>query len=83
MIPQSFDGIGAAILTLFELTTTEAWVDVMLAAVDSTEIGMQPVVNNKPHWCVMFILFEMLGSFVANPNPNPNPNPNLHARIQT
>jgi hypothetical protein len=34
-IQQSFNNIGWSLMTLFEISTTEGWVDVMLAAVDS------------------------------------------------
>ena len=33
---QNFDHIGNAMMTLFEISTTEGWVDVMYAAMDAT-----------------------------------------------
>ena len=65
-VPQSFDNIGLAILTLFELTTTEAWVDVMLASVDApTEIDNQPIRDRVVIWCGFYILFMVIGAFLA------------------
>ena len=62
-IAQHFDHIGQAMLTLFELTTTEGWVDVMLAAVDQRGIDAQPQRNANEIWIVFFILFMLVGSF--------------------
>ena len=65
-VPQSFDNIGLAILTLFELTTTEAWVDVMLASVDApTDIDNQPIRDHNEFWCGFYILFMVIGAFFA------------------
>ena len=41
-VEQSFDNIFTAFCTLFEISTTEGWVDVMLAAVDSRGPFMHP-----------------------------------------
>jgi hypothetical protein len=45
VIAQNFNNVAAGMVTLFEMSTTEGWVDVMLAAVDQRGIGMQPVVR--------------------------------------
>ena len=42
VLPRSFDNVGDALLLLYELSTTEGWVDYMYAAVDSEGIDMQP-----------------------------------------
>lgn len=42
-----FDNILASMLSLFELSTTEGWVSMMLQAMDSTEIGYEPIINNS------------------------------------
>ncbi len=34
VVPQSFDNIFTAMGALYEISTTEGWVDVMIAAVD-------------------------------------------------
>ena len=41
-LSQSFDNIGFGMLTLFEISTTEGWVDVMYAAVDARGEDLQP-----------------------------------------
>jgi hypothetical protein len=42
VLPRSFDNVGDALLLLYELSTTEGWVDYMYAAVDSEGVDMQP-----------------------------------------
>merc|ERR1719181_2368355 len=61
---QNFNDVGEALFLLFEISTTEGWVDVMFAAVDSTSIHMQPLKNNGPHHWWLFFLFMMLGAFL-------------------
>ena len=62
-IPQNFDNIISGIATLFEISTTEGWTDVMFAAVDQRGIEMQPIQNNNPLWAIFFICFLIFGSF--------------------
>ncbi|CAM9352114.1 unnamed protein product, partial [Heterosigma akashiwo] len=61
--PQSFDNVYEAMCTLFEISTTEGWVDVMLYAVDNRGIGYQPVKNANTGWVFFFIIFMLVGSF--------------------
>ncbi|CAM9213166.1 unnamed protein product, partial [Discosporangium mesarthrocarpum] len=64
-IPQSFDNVGHGLLTLFECSTTEGWVDVMFAGIDATSIGQQPVKDWNPWMGWYFVLFMIIGSFFA------------------
>lgn len=64
MLYQRFDNTWVALGALFEISTTEGWVDVMLAAVDSTDIDMQPIVNYQEGWIVFFIVFMIIGSYL-------------------
>jgi len=64
MLYQRFDNTWVALGALFEISTTEGWVDVMLAAVDSTDIHMQPIENNQEFWIVFFIIFMIIGSYL-------------------
>ncbi|KAE9001800.1 Sodium channel protein type 5 subunit alpha [Phytophthora rubi] len=63
VLPQNFNNVGAAMLTFFEISTTEGWADVMMAAIDSNGIGMQPIRDNNMLWALFFVLFIMVGSF--------------------
>lgn len=62
-IDQEFNNVLSGILTLFEMSTTEQWVDVMHAGMDATDIDMQPRVNNSPIWALFFIMYMIFGSF--------------------
>jgi hypothetical protein len=62
-ISQSFDNIPSAMLTLFEISTTEGWVDVMYAGVDATGAYRRPKVNNEELWALFFVAFIFVGSF--------------------
>ncbi|RLN86576.1 hypothetical protein BBJ28_00004388 [Nothophytophthora sp. Chile5] len=62
-IPQSFDNVLLALLTFFEISTTEGWVTLMLAGVDATDVDMQPIANHGEGWTLFFIAFISLGSF--------------------
>lgn len=63
VLPQNFDNVGSAMLTFFEISTTEGWADVMMAAIDANGIGMQPIRDNNMIWALFFVLFIMVGSF--------------------
>uniref|UniRef100_A0A7S2FHT8 Ion transport domain-containing protein n=1 Tax=Octactis speculum TaxID=3111310 RepID=A0A7S2FHT8_9STRA len=65
MVDQSFDNTGLALMALFELATTEGWVDVMYAAVDSRGIDQQPIRDTDPYMAVIyFILFIFVSNFL-------------------
>ena len=63
IIPQSFDNVMSGMALLFEIATTEGWIDVMYAAVDQRGIEMQPVRDNNPLWALFFIVFLIVGAF--------------------
>lgn len=62
-ISQSFNNVALGYQALFQMTTGEGWVDIMLAGVDATEIDMQPVPNHREIWTLFFILFMLIGTF--------------------
>ncbi|RLN47503.1 hypothetical protein BBJ29_000588 [Phytophthora kernoviae] len=63
VVPQNFNNVGMAMLTFFEISTTEGWASVMVAAIDSSDIGMQPIRDNNMNWALFFVAFMMVGSF--------------------
>eukprot|EP00941_MAST-03F_sp_MAST-3F-sp1_P000668 g668.t1 len=63
ILDQNFDNLGNSILTLFELSTTEGWTDVMLAGVDNRGIDMQPVENTGESNIIFFVAFIIVGAF--------------------
>ncbi|CBN75915.1 similar to sodium channel, voltage-gated, type IX, alpha isoform 5 [Ectocarpus siliculosus] len=64
-IPQQFDNVAVSLLTLFEISTTEAWTSVTYAAVDATGVGMQPIRDHVIARVWLFILFMLLGAYLV------------------
>ncbi len=63
VIPQNFDNVLNGMALLFEISTTEGWVDVMYAAIDQRGVEMQPIRDSNPLWAVFFIFFLIFGAF--------------------
>eukprot|EP00746_Dinoflagellata_sp_MGD_P164295 gnl/MRDRNA2_/MRDRNA2_92848_c0_seq1.p1 gnl/MRDRNA2_/MRDRNA2_92848_c0~~gnl/MRDRNA2_/MRDRNA2_92848_c0_seq1.p1 ORF type:complete len:1567 (+),score=269.87 gnl/MRDRNA2_/MRDRNA2_92848_c0_seq1:537-4703(+) len=62
-LSQSFDNILTGMLTLFEISTTEGWIDVMYGGVDAVGPYMRPKVNHQELWALFFVAFIFVGSF--------------------
>jgi len=62
---QRFDHVGDALLTFFQMSTTEGWVKIMYSMVDSNGIDMQPIRDNAIAWIYFCIFFMMIGSYLA------------------
>jgi hypothetical protein len=62
-LDYTFDHIGRAFLTLFEIGTLSNWHYVMYAALDVTEKDEQPKRNNSPWFSLYFIVFIIFGAF--------------------
>lgn len=62
-VPQNFNNIVSAMGTLFEMSTTEGWVDIMYAGVDATAVDMQPIRDIGFGWTLFFMAFMVVGSF--------------------
>ena len=62
-MPQSFDDSLRSLSSLFQLSTTEGWVNVAFAAVDSRGMDMQPVEGNNEFWLIFFMVFEAVGAY--------------------
>lgn len=57
----SFDNVGVAILTLFEIASTEDWVNVYWAMRDATAPGEQPVRDANMPASIFFVPFMIVG----------------------
>lgn len=53
--PYHFDNVGSALLALFQVAGGVAGIDVMFAAVDSTEIGHAPKRDSHPEYDLLLI----------------------------
>jgi len=63
----NFDDSINSMFLLFEMTTTEGWIDVMHRGVDATSIDWAPVENNAEWRKILFMLFTIFGSlFILN-----------------
>jgi hypothetical protein len=62
-ISQHFDSVGTAMLTLFEISTTEGWVDVMYTAVDATKPHWSEIRDTAWAWSGFFVLFIIVANF--------------------
>jgi hypothetical protein len=59
-----FNNVASALLLLFEVCSTEGWVDVMLASIDArSESEMQPIENNNRAASLFYVVFLCVCSF--------------------
>lgn len=63
VIPQNFNNVMNAMALLFEISSTEGWVDVMYAAVDQRGIDAQPIRDSNTVWVLFFVFFLIIGAF--------------------
>eukprot|EP00899_Mesostigma_viride_P014513 jgi/Mesvir1/23062/Mv26577-RA.2 len=60
---SNFDNILNAMLTLFQMATTEGWADVMYAGVDSVGIDRASRRDEHPGYAIFFVVIMVFGSF--------------------
>jgi len=68
---ETFDNTIIATRTLFEMMSTEGWLDVMNSAIDHVPFKdgeqMQPIQDNQPMYILYFVIFMVFGSqFILN-----------------
>ncbi|KAE9315095.1 hypothetical protein PR003_g19081 [Phytophthora rubi] len=63
VVPQNFNNVGYAMISFFEMSTTENWGLLMVACIDATGIDMQPIRDYNMWWAGFFFVFMMFGSF--------------------
>lgn len=49
-------------MSLFILSSTEGWADIMFKGVDSVDFDMQPKRDNNMGWIFFFLAFMIIGS---------------------
>jgi hypothetical protein len=59
----NFDNILEAMVTLYVISSTEGWIDIMWSGVDSIGINLNPKEGANLGWATFFILFVIIGSF--------------------
>lgn len=58
-----FDNIGLAMLTLFEMSTLEMWLDVMYNGIDAVGVNQQPTRDHNKPVAIFFMSFIIIGAF--------------------
>lgn len=58
----NFDNVGNAMMTLFQMMTTEGWMTVMYNGIDAVGVDKQPKKDNKPVMSLYFVAFMIVGS---------------------
>jgi len=61
----TFDNIGEAMLTLYQVSSTEGWVYLMLETVDQNGLGMQPIRDNNMGIIILHVAHILLVHFFA------------------
>ena len=59
---RNFDNAPNAMLTLFQMMTTEKWMDVMHRGMDTVDIDMQPKPDANYYTVFFFLLYMIIGS---------------------
>ena len=59
---QNFDNTFNAMFSLFQLMTTEGWIQMMYQGIDSVGINMQPKLNANYNTVFYFIIYMIIGS---------------------
>jgi len=60
----SFDTFRSSLLIIFEIASSEGWIDVMTFANSITEPGRQPSPNASQYHALFFVIYNMMGGVV-------------------
>lgn len=60
---QNFDNIFKAMAILFQVATTEGWIEVMHQGIDAVGPNFVPVLNYNLPWAIFFISFIIISTF--------------------
>lgn len=59
--PRNFDNIFSAMLTLFEMMSSEDWLTPAYMGIDSKGVDLNPVKNNNKVMLLYFLPFMIIG----------------------
>ncbi|NWW81201.1 SCN2A protein, partial [Climacteris rufus] len=62
-VKVNFDNVAVGYLSLLQVATFKGWMDIMYAAVDSTEVKKQPKYEDNLYMYLYFVAFIVFGSF--------------------
>ncbi|XP_056352175.1 sodium channel protein type 2 subunit alpha-like isoform X12 [Oenanthe melanoleuca] len=62
-VKVNFDNVAIGYLSLLQVATFKGWMEIMYAAVDSTEVKKQPKYEDNLYMYLYFVAFIVFGSF--------------------
>eukprot|EP01064_Diplonema_japonicum_P009432 TRINITY_DN16926_c0_g1_i1.p1 TRINITY_DN16926_c0_g1~~TRINITY_DN16926_c0_g1_i1.p1 ORF type:complete len:2141 (+),score=493.84 TRINITY_DN16926_c0_g1_i1:35-6457(+) len=62
---SNFNNVGEALFTLFKVSLSESWVDIMFAAVDSNNYDTGPTKDSRPAAALYFVCFYVIANFLC------------------
>ncbi|KAF2985679.1 hypothetical protein EK904_012214, partial [Melospiza melodia maxima] len=62
-VKVNFDNVAIGYLSLLQVATFKGWMEIMYAAVDSTEVEKQPKYEHNLYMYLYFVAFIVFGSF--------------------
>ncbi|NXC34983.1 SCN2A protein, partial [Campylorhamphus procurvoides] len=62
-VKVNFDNVAIGYLSLLQVATFKGWMDIMYAAVDSTQVKKQPIYEDSLYMYMYFVAFIIFGSF--------------------
>ncbi|NWZ63811.1 SCN2A protein, partial [Acrocephalus arundinaceus] len=62
-VKVNFDNVAIGYLSLLQVATFKGWMEIMYAAVDSTEVKKQPKYEENLYMYIYFVAFIVFGSF--------------------
>ncbi|XP_057883465.1 sodium channel protein type 2 subunit alpha-like isoform X9 [Melospiza georgiana] len=62
-VKVNFDNVAIGYLSLLQVATFKGWMEIMYAAVDSTEVKKQPKYEHNLYMYLYFVAFIVFGSF--------------------
>ena len=60
---NNFDNIYQSMMTLFMMSTTQAWPEIMNMSIDATDVDYVQHHENNPYWAIFFFCFIVIGTF--------------------
>ncbi|KAM5281098.1 sodium channel protein type 10 subunit alpha [Ctenodactylus gundi] len=62
-VKVNFDNVAMGYLALLQVATFKGWMDIMYAAVDSRDVGLQPKWEDNLYMYLYFVIFIIFGGF--------------------
>lgn len=60
---NSFNDVGQSLITIFSMSQTFSWANVMYKAMAATKIDYMPKQYSNPYYSLYFVIFIVIGAF--------------------